>query len=68
MRLPLRKSWRGNFCAGLTSEAFGSLKSDGLEQLQLPVDYSCPRDRGILLYMRQEGRGIGWSNKIRASA
>jgi GTP cyclohydrolase II len=50
----------------LTSEVLGSLKCDCKDQLDFALRYMAEADRGIVLYMRQEGRGIGLGNKIRA--
>lgn len=50
----------------LTGEVFMSLKCDCREQLDLAFEAISKRDSGVVLYMRQEGRGIGLTNKIKA--
>jgi 3,4-dihydroxy 2-butanone 4-phosphate synthase / GTP cyclohydrolase II len=50
----------------LTGDVFHSLRCDCGEQLELAIERIAREDRGVLLYMAQEGRGIGLLNKLKA--
>lgn len=50
----------------LTGDVFGSLRCDCRDQLELALGRFKALERGIILYLRQEGRGIGIAQKVRA--
>jgi len=50
----------------LTGDAFTSLRCDCREQLEFALNYLSQQKNGILIYLRQEGRGIGLFNKLKA--
>jgi 3,4-dihydroxy 2-butanone 4-phosphate synthase/GTP cyclohydrolase II len=52
----------------LTSDVFGSQRCDCGEQLRMSMQMIAKEGRGVVVYMRQEGRGIGLHNKLKAYA
>ena len=52
----------------LTGDVFGSLRCDCGAQIEMALQSIAEEDQGVFLYMRQEGRGIGFHNKLCAYA
>jgi 3,4-dihydroxy 2-butanone 4-phosphate synthase / GTP cyclohydrolase II len=50
----------------ITGEVFGSLRCDCGEQFAMAMEIIANEGRGVMVYMRQEGRGIGFHNKLKA--
>jgi 3,4-dihydroxy 2-butanone 4-phosphate synthase/GTP cyclohydrolase II len=50
----------------LTGDVFGSTRCDCGDQLRMAMERIAESGRGVILYMRQEGRGVGLTNKLRA--
>lgn len=50
----------------LTGDVFGSLRCDCRDQLELALDRIAADGFGLIIYLRQEGRGIGIAEKVRA--
>jgi len=50
----------------VSGDVFGSMRCDCGDQVDLALQQIAAEGRGVLLYMRQEGRGIGFCNKVKA--
>jgi len=49
-----------------TGDVWGSLRCDCRDQLEAAIEYVAEQEAGAVVYMKQEGRGIGLLNKIKA--
>lgn len=49
-----------------TGDVLGSLRCDCREQLEAAMEYISQQERGVIVYLRQEGRGIGLLSKLKA--
>jgi 3,4-dihydroxy 2-butanone 4-phosphate synthase/GTP cyclohydrolase II len=52
----------------VTGDVFGSMRCDCGEQMEMALAQIAAEGRGVFVYMRQEGRGIGFHNKVKAYA
>jgi 3,4-dihydroxy 2-butanone 4-phosphate synthase/GTP cyclohydrolase II len=50
----------------VSGDVFGSMRCDCGQQMEIALQMIANEGRGVLVYMRQEGRGIGFCNKVRA--
>jgi len=66
--IPISRCWCASISACLTGDLFGSLRCDCGDQLRSAIACLMSDGGGVLLYLDQEGRGIGIRNKMRAYA